>query len=272
MTTNTWDYIQPLDIAKEAKLFESAEPFRFICIEEFLRPKFLHEVCQAYPDYPTAQLKSDREFKAVNEYRKVQIVDSSTFPEPVRLLSDALQSRELLDTLTEITGIANLLPDPQYRGGGMHLMETGSRLDLHVDFNSLEERLYRRLNIVLYLNEDWGDSWGGELDLWDAEVKECTHVLSPRANRAVIFNTVPRSFHGVRPVSCPADHTRNTFASFYYTEEVPPEWEGKHEGTVWAYRPGEKWRRDLLAKPERLLNAIPRSMRKAKRVLTGKKR
>ncbi|MAG31871.1 MAG: hypothetical protein CL908_13365 [Deltaproteobacteria bacterium] len=263
----TWDYIRPLNIEEEARRFESGKPFRHIVVDDFLRPEFAREVCRAYPAYEDARASSEREFKAANEYHKIQIVDSSIFPEPVRLLSEALQSRELLETLTEITGIPDILADSGYCGGGMHLMETGSHLDLHVDFNHLDERLYRRLNIILYLNEDWQEGWGGDLDLWDGDVKECAHVVAPVANRVVIFNTVPRSFHGVRNVTCPADHSRNTFASFYYTKEVPPEWEGKFEGTVWARRPGE---RRLMEVPERLLKAIPTTLRKAKRALQGR--
>ena len=143
-------------------------------------------------------------------------------------------------------------------------------MDLHYDINHLEQKLYRRLNIVLYLNEDWKEKWGGALDLWDAEIKHCAHSVAPLANRAVIFNTVPRSFHGVTPVKCPPDRSRNTFAAFYYTAAEPPEWEGRYAGTTWGYRPGEKMREYLRAGPERLLHAIPRGLRSAKRAIVGK--
>ncbi len=266
MKGNVCDYINPLDIEDCAARFQAATPYRFFVIENFLRPEFAHAVCQAYPSYEEAR-RIGGEFKAVNEYRKVQITDAASFPEPVRILSEALVSQELCDTLTETTGIAELVGDREFRGGGMHLMDTGSRLDLHVDFNHLDERLYRRLNIVLYLNEDWNEKWGGALDIWDADLKTCAHMVSPVANRAVIFNTVPRSFHGVRPVNCPPNRSRNTFASFYYTEAVPPEWEGKHESTIWGYRPDEKARKYLKGEPARIGRAIPRALRRVKRAI-----
>ena len=146
----------------------------------------------------------------------------------------------------------------------MHLMETGSRLDLHVDFNHLDKKLYRRLNIVLYLNEDWKEGWGGALDIWEPKIKHCIHTVPPVINRAIIFNTVPRSWHGVLPVKCPPERSRNTFASFYYTETIPPEWEGKYEGTVWGYRPDEKVRQYLKAGPEKIAHAATSGLRKAK--------
>lgn len=265
MNGSVWDYIRPLDVEKSARDFEAATPFPFFVVDGFLRPEFARDVCRAYPSYPAARVQKEREFQAVNEYGKIQIVDAESFPAPVRLLSEALASPELLDTLTEITGISDLQADTKLRGAGMHLMESGSRLDLHVDFNSLEERLYRRLNLILYLNEDWREAWGGALDIWDAEVTRCEHTLPPVANRAVIFQTVPRSYHGVLPVTCPPDRSRNTFASFFYTEAVPPEWEGKHEGTIWAYRRDEKLRKYLKAGPERLARAIPAALRRVKR-------
>ena len=86
--------------------------------------------------------------------------------------------------------------------------------------------------------------------------------MPPVANRAVIFQTVPRSYHGVLDVTCPPSRSRNTFAAFYYTEAVPPEWEGKHEGTIWAYRPDEKPRKYLKVGPERIARAIPPALRR----------
>ena len=112
-----WDYVNPMDTEALAKDFERGEPFRFILVDDFLRPDFAREVCQAYPSYEDAMAISDREFKAVNEYRKIQVTDSNIFPEPVQLLSEALISQELCDTLTEITGISGLLGDPKFRGG-----------------------------------------------------------------------------------------------------------------------------------------------------------
>ena len=260
-----WDRIAPLDVDRCAREFASAAPFPFVVIDGFLRPEFATEVCRAYPSYASAREKKEREFEAVNEYGKIQIVDAETFPAPVQRLSEALASPELLATLTEITGIPELQADPELHGAGMHLMESGSRLDLHVDFNSLHQRLYRRLNIILYLNEDWHEDWGGALDIWDADVTRCVQVVPPVANRAILFQTVPRSYHGVLPVTCPPERSRNTFAAFYYTEAVPPDWEGKHEGTIWAYRPDEKLRKYLKAWPERIARSIPDALRRLRR-------
>ena len=157
--SNVWDYVNPLDEAALSKSFHAAKPFRFICLDDFLNSEFCHEVCQAYPSYRDAERNAERQFLAVNENRKLQIVDSERFPKAVRILKDALAAPELLQTLSRITGIPDLQADPELAGGGMHVMGPGSRLDVHVDFNMLVERkLHRRLNIVLYLNEGWQET------------------------------------------------------------------------------------------------------------------
>ena len=242
--------INPLDVGHYAKIFNEAKPFRFIVVDNFLDIEFCHEVCQAYPDYRKAQKIGDQEFKKADEYRKIQITNSDSFPAPINTLAMELASEEFCKTLSQITGIEDLTADKKFRGAGMHLMQTGSWLSPHVDFNHLNERLYRRLNVILYLNENWEEGWGGALEIWDPEMKNCMHIVPPTFNRAVIFNTVPNSFHGVLPVECPSDRSRNTFASFYYTDTPPPEWEGNFHSTIWGTRPGETadkslWRKKL---------------------------
>ena len=239
MENKVENYINPLDIEHCASSFNEAKPFRFIVVDDFLNAEFCKEVCRAYPDYRKAQKIGQKEFKKSDEYRKIQVTDSKSFPDPVNTLAEELVSGIFCKTLSEITGIHSLKADRKFRGAGMHLMQSGSWLSPHVDFNHLDETLYRRLNVILYLNENWEEEWGGALEIWDPEMKNCVHVVPPLFNRAVIFNTAPRSFHGVLPVECPSDRSRNTFASFYYTDVPPADWEGKFHGTIWGTRPGE---------------------------------
>lgn len=242
------EYINPLNIKQYSSSFSEAKPYRFIVVDNFLTPEFCHAVCQAYPSYKEAQKIGQQEFKKADEYRKIQITSADLFPGPVQTLAQELCSDNFCHILSEITGIEDLVADNKFRGAGMHLMQTGAWLSPHVDFNHIEERMYRRLNVILYLNEDWEEGWGGALEIWDPEMKTCMHVVPPIFNRAVIFNTVPGSFHGVLPVTCESDRSRNTFASFYYTDTAPPEWEGKFHGTIWGSRPGEKSSKDSLMK------------------------
>lgn len=243
--------IRPLDIEGLRQQYLSAKPFPFFCIDEFLQPDFVAEVVAAYPTYEQARTMG-LEFSAVNERLKIQVTDSSRFSAPVRRLSDALASRPFLSTLEQITGIKSLLADERLDGGGMHLTGPGGRLDVHVDFNFIEDRaLHRRLNILVYLNPDWQESWGGAIELWDKDVKNCVHSFQPILNRCVVFETSEFSFHGVSPNRCPPDHVRRSFAAYYYTREAPAMWDGRSHSTVFKARPNETVRGTVLMPAER---------------------
>ena len=119
----------------------------------------------------------------------------------------------------ELTGIKGLIPDPYFEGGGLHETKRGGHLGVHADFNVHERlRLERRLNLLVYLNEDWADDYGGQLELWNKDMSDCAVRVKPVFGRAVIFNTALDSFHGhPDPLACPADRSRRSIATYYYT-------------------------------------------------------
>jgi hypothetical protein len=234
--------IQPYDREALRRQFNNAEPFRFVRIDNFLEPLFASEVAAAYPSFEGAT-KQGRTFTAVNERRKIQISDATLFPEPVAVLNRLLASPALLADLSHLTGIPNLLADEQLGGAGMHLTGPGGRLDVHVDFNLIQDRkLHRRLNLLIYLNPIWEDDWGGHIQLWDKDVKKCRQSFAPKLNRCVIFETTDISFHGVVPVAPAAPCPRISFAAYYYTREPPANWHGEFHSTIFKARPEERLR------------------------------
>lgn len=256
--------LRALDRDRLRHEYRTAEPFPLLSIEGFLEPEFAREVAASYPTFAEAE-RIGHEFMFVNEQRKVQITDPAKFPPPVVRLTEALSSPAFLDDLRYITGIEGLLADPKLQGGGMHLTGPGGRLDVHVDFNYLEtDRLYRRLNILLYLNDDWREEWGGELELWDRHVKKRHHVFRPALNRFVLFETSDHSYHGVRPLTCPPDIARRSFAAYYYTKEPPPGWDGRSHNTIFRARPDELFRGYVLMPAEKAKRNLVRSLRGAK--------
>src|SRR5206468_2179145 len=95
------------------------------------------------------------------------------------------------------TGIPGLMPDPYFEGGGLHETKRGGHLGIHADFNIHSQlKVERRLNLLIYLNENWDKTFGGELELWNKDMKECAVRVAPIFGRAVIFNTDLDSFHG----------------------------------------------------------------------------
>lgn len=265
--------IRRFDVDELRSQFAQARPFPFIAIDDFLESDFSLEVANAYPTFDEAQ-GLGRRFEAVNERRKVQITNPGHFPPPVRRLHDALSSPEFLRDISSVTGIPNLIADEDLVGGGMHVTGPGGRLDVHVDFNYVRDRdLYRRLNILVYLNPEWQAGWGGEIELWDQEVKHCVHSLEPILNRCVLFATSEISYHGVTPLRCPPDVQRKSFAAYYYTREAPEGWAGRHHSTLFQARPKERGRRWLLMPAERarrrLQGAWDRLKQAVKHVIGG---
>ena len=231
--------ISPIDRDALRERVRASTPVPNFCIDDFLDRSFAESVLSAYPSYEEAK-KMGRSFAAVNEKGKVQVTDSSAFAEPVAELNRQLASPEFCETLSYVFDIPNLLPDPELVGGGIHQTGPRGHLDVHVDFNYIPEReLHRRLNILVYFNKDWKPEWGGNIELWDKDVKTCVHSFSPIFNRCVVFLTNDISYHGVTAVKCPEDRSRKSFAAYYYTREAPAHWDGKAHSTIFKARPDE---------------------------------
>jgi Rps23 Pro-64 3,4-dihydroxylase Tpa1-like proline 4-hydroxylase len=239
---------------------QSAPAFPHFCIDDFLDPHFAREVHDAFPSYETSE-SVGRAFHAVNEYRKTQVTDPLQFPEPVQRLYRLLCSDEFVARMSYLSGISGLIADPALSGGGMHQTREGGRLDVHVDFNvNVDTGLHRRLNLLLYFNLDWRDEYGGELDLWDAEVQHCVRRIAPRFNRAAGFATGSTSWHGVTPVHCPPGIARKSFACYYYTREAPQGWDGVKHSTIFRPRPDEFWRGAVAMPAEEMLRSARRKI------------
>lgn len=261
--------IRPIDPDALRASVRAATPFPNFCIDNFLDDEFADRVLDAFPSYEEA-LKVGTSFAAVNEKKKVQVTDSRRFAEPVAELNRVLASPPFLELLSYVFDIPKLLPDEQLLGGGIH--QTGPRglLDVHVDFNYIEDRrLHRRLNILIYFNKDWRGEWGGNIELWDRDVKRCHHSFSPIFNRCVVFETNDISYHGVTAVKCPEGRSRKSFAAYYYTKEAPAHWSGEAHSTIFRARPNEVLKGGVLMPVEKARRWLRDSMYKVKNKIKG---
>jgi hypothetical protein len=265
--------IRPLDPEELRLEVRVAAPFPHLLIDNFLEPHFARQVCESFPSFEEAR-KIGLAFRTVNEKAKVQITDEARFPEPVRELAGLLASDSWRDTVSSIFEIPNLLADDELLGGGMHQTGPRGRLDVHIDFNYIAERqLYRRLNILVFLNPDWKPEWGGFLELWDRDVQQCHRSFEPVFNRCVIFETSEISYHGVTAVTCPPGEARKSFAAYYYTRERPEHWSGEAHSTVFRSRPNEVVKGRVLMPAEKALRSASHSLtslrRGIKRIIKG---
>ena len=139
-------------------------------------------------------------------------------------LFDFLNSKTYLSFLQEITSIKEtLLSDPYLMGGGLHEIKKDGVLKVHTDFNKHPLfNLDRRINVLIYLNKDWKEFYGGQLELWDQEMKSCKKKIMPDFNTMVIFSTTDFSNHGhPNPLNCPENQSRKSLALYYFSSGRP---------------------------------------------------
>ncbi|KAJ1436499.1 2OG-Fe(II) oxygenase superfamily-domain-containing protein, partial [Ochromonadaceae sp. CCMP2298] len=146
-------------------------------------------------------------------------IETSQIRPATRFLMDHMKSRAFVNFLQKITGIPALVPDPTDYGAGPHQIVRGGLLKIHLDFNFNERiNLWRRVNVLFYLNEGWKEEWGGKLELWSADMQAREGSVEPLFNRMVIFAATEQSFHGhPDPLQCPHNVTRKSVAMYYYT-------------------------------------------------------
>ena len=224
------------DASIHARAFRDAQPFKHVVIEGFLDPSVSRRMLDEFPSF------EDR--YALNEMGKVGgkavRMDVRDVSDTYLLIDRYLQTREFLDYVSTVTRIPDLLYDPDYVGGGTHENRDGQGLEQHVDFNFHPgTRWHRRLNLIVYLNPEWDDAWGGALELQTDPWKGDTRGprIAPLFNRAVIFETTEKSWHGFSQITLPAERkslSRKSFAIYLYTRERPREETAVSHATVYV--------------------------------------
>ena len=260
-TNSSWPLkgIRPIDRELLRSQVRESQPVKNFMIENFLDEDFAEEVHACFPSFEETKQLGGVSFTNVNEQNKYHLTDSSLFQQPLLNLDEMIRSQYFCDLMSYAFDIPDLMGDAELNGGGIHQTGPGGRLDVHVDFNYIEERhLYRRMNILLYFNKDWRDDWGGNIELWDSEVKNCVHSFPPSFNRCVVFETNEISFHGVTPVKCPASVVRQSFAGYYYTNEPPEWWKGESHSTLFKARPNEKLKGAILMPASKMFTKLRR--------------
>ena len=216
-----------LDSALEIQhSFQRGTPFRHVAVDDFLDKASCESLLRDFPRFD--------ERKAINELGEVgrkAVFESVAAISPFYAQFYCyINSKPFLDAMSELTGIPDLIADETLFGGGTHENLEGQWLDTHVDFNIDERRmLHRRVNLLIYLNKEWDESWGGSIELhsnpWDQSANAVRSFL-PLFNRAVIFETNEYSWHGFKQIRLPDDRkhlSRKSFSIYLYTKDRPME-------------------------------------------------
>jgi hypothetical protein len=206
--------------------FLNAKPFKHLLIDDFLDEDIINGMISEFP--------SPKKEEMINEFGKPSLKHTVTNIREIgpsyKAIDDLVSSEDFIKFMENITGIDHLIFDPLYFGGGTHNNLSGQGMDPHVDFNFLNipniGKVHRRINAIIYLNDEWKEEWGGNIDLhcnpYDPENDKINRII-PKKNRLILFETNEISWHGFMPVtSCtPPGVTRKSFALYMYTKERP---------------------------------------------------
>lgn len=196
-------------------------PFYYQVIDNFFNQEQAKTISKEFPEY-----NSDIWYCYNNPLENKKTCNNwyQFGPETYKTLT-MLNSKEFIKQLQKITGISKLYPDIGLHGGGLHIHGTGGKLNVHLDYSIHPKlKLQRKLNLIIYLEEDWNPEWGGNLELWshnkeknkpDKRFVKIDNVF----NRAVLFDTTQNSWHGFPdPLTCPEGRYRKSLAVYYLTD------------------------------------------------------
>ena len=202
--------------------YGEARPFPHAVLDDFLPHDVACRLLAAFPppdaphwlDWTTRDTQHQPKKLGIGHASRLEGADPY-----VHNVLFAFNSSPFLSFLERLTAIEKLLPDPHLHGAGLHQILSGGRLAVHADSTVLSPlNLYRRVNVLLYLNQDWKSEYGGSLELWNADASQCEKSIAPLFNRLVVFNTTRTSFHGhPRPLASPEHVTRKSLALYYFT-------------------------------------------------------
>jgi Rps23 Pro-64 3,4-dihydroxylase Tpa1-like proline 4-hydroxylase len=239
------------------KTFAEAKPYQHLIIDGFLSPDSAIKAFQTFPGMGKMDaLKDFRQHKAqdpnLNKF-------NSIFQ---KIVFQHLHAPRFLAILSQITGIPNLMADSQLYAAGLAQGETGSFLNVHIDNSSHPANpWYRRLNLLIYLNQHWTEEKGGHLELWNSDMSQAEAIL-PIFNRMVIFATDKQTWHGYRPVNTVDGDTRKSINIYYFTEQSP---EGTDYYHITSFRARKQEKVNKVLYPlDNLVRNVVRSFRPKK--------
>jgi Rps23 Pro-64 3,4-dihydroxylase Tpa1-like proline 4-hydroxylase len=237
------------DTTKLREEFLNSKPFNYIVIDDFLDNDFINNVENElrimddgnWYDKKTIFSHINNQEDTIVQSKKVALNIRDQIPEKSNEVINLFFNDELIQFIENITDIRGLQSDYSMMGGGIHRTLNGGHLSIHADFNIHPElNKHRRINALLYLNKSWKPEYGGELELWSKDMKQCEKKVEPINNRLIIFRITDDAYHG-HPSIWNAPFPRLSFAFYYYTDDRPENEKAPFHWASWQLRNGEKY-------------------------------
>jgi Rps23 Pro-64 3,4-dihydroxylase Tpa1-like proline 4-hydroxylase len=219
-------------VERLAAEFQNGFPYKHIVLDNFL----LDNVAEGlYSHFPSLDQLS-KHYKGMNEQKS----EGSNFEDFDPVFSQVRQqvmTPEFGEWMAKITGIPGVFVTDDKLGTGLHQGGDGSFLDIHVDFSIHHgKNVHRRLNMLIYLNKDWKEAYGGGMEMWNADMTKMEKIVLPVLNRCLIFETNQISYHGYSAIHVPPGITRKSFYTYFYTP-ISEENKVKYHDTIFKPKP-----------------------------------
>lgn len=198
------------------------DPFPYDSIDGLFSEEALDSILESFPalDDPIWDKRND---KGIQVKLRTNWKTELDIPPKILEVIQALQSGRFCRLLSEFTGIEGLMPDYWFGGGGLNQIMPNGELAIHVDGTWNDDiKMYRRVNVIVFLNKDWKDEYGGHLEFWDKDKTKCLDKIRPDYNTMALFNTSDLTQHGhPYPLTCPENMSRKSLILYYYTSARP---------------------------------------------------
>lgn len=206
--------------------YAAAKPFPHLVLKDAWLDDRLDQVAAEFPD------PSDWRWRRYDAEQERKLEGGADCWGPAtRDIVAVLGGQPWLAMLHHLTGIDDL--SVGLEGAGMHAIERGGYLLPHVDFDRSTDGLYRRLNVLVFLNRDYRGEYGGALELWGDDGPEVE--IAPTFNTTVIFSSSRRSYHGhPRPWTGPLP--RRSLAAYYFAPISAEPAASPSHSTIWRDR------------------------------------
>lgn len=206
--------------------------------------KHIHDVFPATNDMRLMDSFREKKYTSKSFEKFNPLMEAITF---------AIQDPRVVSIVEKITGVKEQIPDPNLYAGGLSAMGKDCFLGPHIDnSHEMERKFYRTFNLLYYITPDWSLEFGGNLELWDRNVKRHTTIVS-QFNRLVIMETNPWSWHSVSKVK--VDNLRCCVSNYYFSPRSPTG-QDYFNVTSFSARPEQKLLRAMAWSDNKLRQAV----------------
>jgi Rps23 Pro-64 3,4-dihydroxylase Tpa1-like proline 4-hydroxylase len=205
-------------INDQIELYGHMPPFDHVVIDNFFEKEFANQLANEFP-----AVESEI-WHGYNNPLEIKLTNNvwNNFGEETYKIFSYLNSDAFIQYLSEkCLNNADLFSDPGLNGGGWHVHGSGGKLNTHLDYSMHPKlKMQRKLNLIIYLNQNWQKQWGGSLGFWDNQTANepgsLQKQITCKFNRAVIFDTTQNSWHGLpEPIQAPTGELRKSIAAYY---------------------------------------------------------